>query len=110
MLAGLASQLMVLHWHGDTYDLPLGAAHLASTAVCRHQAFRLGRRQFGFQFHCELEADTIGVWVRKTPTMSAAPTATMAARRSWPTPCASTPQAQPAWDRLLGNAIDLLVA
>ncbi len=111
VLAGLGSPLLVLHWHGDTYDLPPGAAHLASTPVCRHQAFRLGRRQFGFQFHCELEADTDRAsGSARTPTTSAAPTATMAARRSWPTPCASTRRAQPVWDRLLGNAIDLLVA
>ena len=55
-LAGLAARELVLHWHGDTFDLPRGAVHLASTPVCRHQAFRLGRRQFGLQFHCELAA------------------------------------------------------
>src|SRR5262249_17341119 len=52
-----------LHWHGDTLDLPAGAVHLASTPVCRHQAFRLGR-QVGLQFHCELDPTTIASWVR----------------------------------------------
>src|SRR4029077_5459438 len=64
-LAGLGARELVLHWHGDTFDLPAVAVHLASTPVCRHQAFRLGRRQFGLQFHCELEAPTIAVWVRE---------------------------------------------
>lgn len=29
----------VLHWHGDTFDLPMGTEHLASTDLCTHQAF-----------------------------------------------------------------------
>jgi GMP synthase (glutamine-hydrolysing) len=63
-LAGLAAQEMMLHWHGDTFDLPAGAVHLAATPACPHQAFRLGRRAFGLQFHPELEAATIEDWLR----------------------------------------------
>lgn len=63
-LSGLAAQEVMLHWHGDTFDLPAGATHLASTPACRHQAFRIGR-QVGFQFHCEVDADTISEWVRE---------------------------------------------
>lgn len=44
----------VLHWHGETFDLPEGARHLASSAVCKHQAFQLGRRVIGLQFHMEM--------------------------------------------------------
>jgi GMP synthase (glutamine-hydrolysing) len=64
-LAGLRAREVMLHWHGDTYDLPPGAVHLASTPVCRHQAYRLGRRQFGLQFHPEVEASTIARWVQE---------------------------------------------
>lgn len=63
-LAGLGAQEVMLHWHGDTFDLPAGATHLASTPACRHQAYRLGR-QVGLQFHCEVDADTIADWVRE---------------------------------------------
>jgi GMP synthase (glutamine-hydrolysing) len=63
-LAGLQAQEVMLHWHGDTFDLPAGAIHLASTTLCPHQAFRLGR-QVGLQFHCEVDADTIADWVRE---------------------------------------------
>ena len=110
VLAGLASPLIVLHWHGDTYDLPPGAAHLASTPVCRHQAFRLGRRQFGFQFHCELDADTIGVWVHEDAAYVCSTNGDNGGAKILADTARLYAAAQPAWDRLLGNAIDLLVA
>jgi GMP synthase (glutamine-hydrolysing) len=62
-LMGLQAQEMMLHWHGDTFDLPTGAIHLASTPVCRNQLFRLPR-QVGVQFHPEIDADCIAEWVR----------------------------------------------
>ena len=110
VLAGLASPLMVLHWHGDTYDLPPGAAQLASTAVCRHQAFRLGRRQFGFQFHCELEADTIPIWVREDADFVLGANGEGGGARILADTARLYVEARRGWDRLLGNAIDLLLA
>jgi GMP synthase-like glutamine amidotransferase len=64
-LAGLNPSEVVLHWHGDTFDLPLGATLLASTLPCAHQMFRFGRCAFGLQFHVELDAEDVAVWVRE---------------------------------------------
>lgn len=64
VLIGMPSEAPVLHWHGDTFQVPPGARLLASSAVCRNQGFRLGRRQFGLQFHCELGEGDIENFLR----------------------------------------------
>ncbi|HEV2780893.1 MAG TPA: glutamine amidotransferase [Actinophytocola sp.] len=53
----------VLHWHGDTFDLPEGAIHLASTPAYRNQAFALGPHVLGVQFHPEVSSDAQEPWL-----------------------------------------------
>ena len=57
-----AEESAVLHWHGDTFDLPAGAALLASTARYERQAFRLGAI-LGLQFHVEVRAVEFERWL-----------------------------------------------
>ena len=53
----------VLHWHGDTFDLPDGCDLLASTNLCRHRAFSRGPNILGLQFHAEPLAIKFEHWL-----------------------------------------------
>lgn len=64
VFAGLEPRVPVFQWHGDTFDLPDGARLLATGRECRHQAFRYGRRAYGFQFHWEVDGVMVGAWAR----------------------------------------------
>jgi GMP synthase-like glutamine amidotransferase len=106
-LAGLPEQPLVVHWHGDTYDLPPGAVHLASTPVCRHQAYRIGRA-FGLQFHPELERETIAVWVREDADYVRGALGPEGGARILADTERLYAAARPIWDRLLGNIISVM--
>ncbi|MCB0311272.1 MAG: type 1 glutamine amidotransferase [Bdellovibrionales bacterium] len=53
------AEFAALHWHGDTFDLPIGAKLLASSAACRHQAYQVGDRVFCFQFHLDFTEESV---------------------------------------------------
>jgi GMP synthase (glutamine-hydrolysing) len=61
-LAAFAEQTPVLHWHGDTFDLPTGATLLASSDLYPQQAFSWGKRGLGLQFHIETTARGLERW------------------------------------------------
>lgn len=58
LFTGLPRTFTPLHWHGDVFDLPVGATHLARSAMTAHQAFRYGQA-WAILFH--LEADQAAV-------------------------------------------------
>lgn len=60
-LAG--SSTSMLHWHGDTFDLPAGATLLASTAEVAHQIYEWGGCALAFQCHPEIRAPDIESWL-----------------------------------------------
>jgi GMP synthase-like glutamine amidotransferase len=54
--------LPCVHWHGDTFGLPEGAVRLAGNAAYENQAFRVGDRAYGLQFHVEVTASLVAHW------------------------------------------------
>lgn len=67
------AELPMLHWHGDTFDLPEGAELLASTDLYAHQAFRRGPNILALQFHAEMGEDPrFHSWLEKWPDAIAA--------------------------------------
>ncbi|MBO0869062.1 MAG: type 1 glutamine amidotransferase [Micromonosporaceae bacterium] len=53
----------VLQWHHDEItELPAGAVLLAASTRYPHQAFRLGSRAWGVQFHIECDTAMIAQW------------------------------------------------
>ena len=59
-----AEDSCVLHWHGDTFDLPDGAIPLARSQRTQRQGFRYGRNGYALQFHPEVLPERITEWTR----------------------------------------------
>lgn len=53
----------VLHWHGDTFDLPPGAELLASTDLITNQVFSMGPSVLGLQCHLEAQPRDLERWL-----------------------------------------------
>jgi GMP synthase (glutamine-hydrolysing) len=62
VLGVLAPGAEVLHWHGDIFDLPDGATHLASSQLTENQAFRVGNA-WGVLFHPEADYALVEAWL-----------------------------------------------
>lgn len=59
-LAGcLPERFNAFHWHGDTFDIPGGAVHLAVSQACPNQGFLYDQRVLGLQFHLESTRESI---------------------------------------------------
>lgn len=94
----------VLHWHGDTFDLPAGADHLAATERTPHQAFAVGRHALALQFHVEASAKGLERWyVGHALEIATTPGVTLADLRADAGSCAAllAPQALAAFNSWL---------
>lgn len=60
---GDATGFPSFHWHGETFDIPAGAVHLAESAACLNQMFALGPH-LGMQCHVEMTPELVEAWCR----------------------------------------------
>jgi GMP synthase (glutamine-hydrolysing) len=58
-----AERTSMLHWHGDTFDLPAGATLLASTEHVAHQVYAWEGLALAFQCHPEVSYRDIEPWL-----------------------------------------------
>jgi GMP synthase (glutamine-hydrolysing) len=65
LFAHFADGDMAFQWHGDAFRLPAGATLLATGDQVPHQAFRVGDRAWGTQFHLEVNAAELDFWLRE---------------------------------------------
>jgi GMP synthase-like glutamine amidotransferase len=49
----MGRKLKVFQWHGDTFDLPENAIHLAFSEGCKNQAYIYNNKVLALQFHLE---------------------------------------------------------
>jgi GMP synthase-like glutamine amidotransferase len=61
LFAGFPSAFSAFAWHNDSFDVPPGAVHLATSAICPGQAFRY-RNAWGVQFHPEVDRQIVAAW------------------------------------------------
>ena len=57
----VGDEVYVLHWHGETFDLPEYAEHLASSEHYANQAFSYGKA-LALQFHPEVTRRDLEQW------------------------------------------------
>ena len=60
---------MIFQWHGDSFEIPKNAVHLATSPDCKNQAFRYRTNVYGLQFHLEVDEPMIHRWLH-TPAMA----------------------------------------
>lgn len=63
LLSFLGAEETVLQWHEDTHELPADAVLLATGDRIPVQAYRVGPRAWGMQFHLEVDASEFGWWL-----------------------------------------------
>jgi GMP synthase (glutamine-hydrolysing) len=66
VLGVIPGRATVFQWHRYTYDVPSGGSELARSPICT-QAFRLGQRAWGIQFHAEVTLPMVAAWIEEDP-------------------------------------------
>ncbi len=109
VLSGMERAELVLHWHGDTFQIPDKAEHLAASLACPAQMFRVGRC-YGLQFHIEVDEATVRSWIEVDGDFITSAGGADAARRIQADTARFMPVHRPRGDRLIGNLLRAVMA
>lgn len=52
----------VIHWHYESFEIPIGATLVATNKNCNNQAFVIDKH-LAMQFHIEIDTDKLKFWV-----------------------------------------------
>ncbi len=64
---GCQPVFVAFHWHGDVFDLPRGAVHLASSKLTPTQAFLHSSNAYGILFHIETTSELVEGMINAFP-------------------------------------------
>lgn len=63
LFAAMPEGMAVFQWHGETFSLTDAMTLIATHPQVPAQAFRLGKAQYGLQFHVEVSEAIIEMWI-----------------------------------------------
>ncbi|MHA1146616.1 MAG: type 1 glutamine amidotransferase [Promethearchaeota archaeon] len=64
---GIPESFEVFHLHGETVKLTDGIELLGSSDYCENQIIKIGKNNYGFQFHLEITEEMFQIWLDKAP-------------------------------------------
>jgi GMP synthase-like glutamine amidotransferase len=79
-LSHIPDNSVLFHWHGETFGLPSGAAHILRSKDCTHQGFTMGNT-LALQCHVEMTADMVREWSSLYEDELASPSETVQSRQ-----------------------------
>ncbi|MCX4823160.1 type 1 glutamine amidotransferase [Streptomyces sp. NBC_01142] len=104
LFSGLPEKQHMFQWHADSFELPVGAESLVyADSGSPHQAFRIGARAYGVQYHVEVDERLLQAWLgaaADAPPGEAVDAAVVAAAR------ADVPRHYPAYRHQVRTLLD----
>ncbi|NVN89266.1 MAG: type 1 glutamine amidotransferase [Desulfuromonadales bacterium] len=83
LFRGVGLAFISFQWHNDSFSIPPRGVRLAFTETCHNQAFRVGSRAWGVQFHPEVNRDIVREWSSWTPETAARTDEYVATFQEW---------------------------
>ncbi len=90
-----------LHWHGDTFQIPKGAVHLAKSEACPNQAFSVGTQVLALQFHLDYGLEELTTMTEECPEDLATPGPAVQTAESMLSQSSFFPKTESRLERLL---------